>query len=168
MKKNFIIPLVVFFIFSSCKKEDSNLQSEQVASTENRLTTNSAADPTMSHFTVDVTGLTFYNGCTGEDMLITSGVFSLNTHQDGTIASYNVHDFVLQAADGSIYRGNWVGTFQLTAPLPDPGALTNTYKVILTTAGGDNNFLLQGVFHITENANGEFAVVIDNFTASCK
>jgi hypothetical protein len=168
MKKILIITAVAFITLSSCNKEAANLKSEQVASIENVLTSNSAADPTMLHFKVDVTGSTFHNGCTNEDMLITSGVFFLNSHQDGTVASYNLHDFVLQAADGSIYRGVWVGTFQVTTSLPDPGAFNNTYKVILTTSGGNNNFLLQGVFHITQNANGEFTVTIDNFTATCK
>lgn len=167
MKKNFLIPIIAFAIFSSCKKEAANPESEQVASIESNVTT-TAADPTMFHLKVDVTGLTFQNGCTNEDLLIISGVFSLNSHQDGTVASYNLHDFVLQAEDGTIYRGIWAGTFTLIGSESGPGTVTNTYKAIMTTAGGGNNFLLQGVFHVTVNANGELTAFIDNFTAGCQ
>jgi len=167
MKKLFIIAVVVTF-FGSCKKEAASPASEQAASVANDVAQHSAADPTMAHIRVDLAGTTFMNGCTNEDMLILNGVFFLNTHQDGTVASYTVPDFVLQGADGSIYRGIWAGTFQVTAPLPNPGAFNNTYKVIFTTAGSGNNFVLQGVFHITTNASGEFVVTIDNFTAGCQ
>lgn len=166
MKKLFIIAIAVI-VFSSCKKEAANLPPEQVASIDNNAAENSA-DPTMAHIRIDVTGLTFANGCTNEDMVILSGVFFLNTHQNGTIASYNVHDFVLQAADGTIYRGNWVETFQVTAEQPNPGAFNNTYKVILTTSGGGNNFVLIGLIHLSENADGELKVAIDSFTAGCQ
>jgi hypothetical protein len=166
MKKILIIAIVIM-VFSSCKKESTNSAPQEVAATANTFPENSA-DPSAAHFKIDLTGTTFANGCLNEDMVILSGILSLNTHQDGTIASFNVSDFVLQAADGAIYRGTWVGTFQVTAPQPLPGAFNNTYKVIFTTAGGGNNFLLQGVFHLAENASGQLTVVIDNFTAGCQ
>ncbi len=166
--QHFIAIVVIALFFSSCKKEATNITSKQAPSIAANSTTNSAADTTMLHFRVDVTGLTFHNDCTNEDMLIISGVFFLNTHQDGTVASYNLHDFVLQAADGTIYRGIWAGTFTLIGSESGPGTVTNTYKAIMTTSGGGNNSLLKGVFHITTNANGEFTVVIDNFTAGCQ
>ena len=166
--EHFVAIIVIALSFSSCKKEAANHASEQVASTENNLTSNSAADTTMMHFRVDVTGLTFHNDCTNEDMVITSGVFNLNTHQNGTVASYNVQHFVLQGADGSIYHGNWVGTFTLNGSESGPGTITNSYKAIFTTSGGGNNSVLVGLFHITSNANGQITVVIDNFTAGCQ
>jgi hypothetical protein len=168
MKKIFICAAFALVTLGSCNKEATNIASEQVPAIAANSTANSAADTTMLHLKVDVTGSTFPNGCTNEDMLIISGVFFLNTHQDGTVASVNLHNFVLQSADGTIYRGIWVTTFQVTTSLPDPGAFNNTYKVIFTTSGGGNNFVLIGLFHIAENANGEFTVVIDNFTAGCQ
>ncbi|MES2646057.1 MAG: hypothetical protein V4717_04220 [Bacteroidota bacterium] len=167
MKKIFIYSAFAFSALTSCQKDLTEDTTQRQLSAAENLTTK-AADPTMLHLRVDVTGLTFHNDCTNEEMLILSGIFFLNSHRDGTIASTNVHNFVLQAADGTIYRGVWVNTFQVTAPLPDPGAFNNTYKVILTTSGGGNNSRLTGVFHITQNANGEFTSVIDNFTAGCQ
>jgi hypothetical protein len=167
MKKALICTIFAVSALTSCNKDLTDNVTDRQLSAEEKLSTN-AADPTMLHLSVDVTGLTFHNDCTNEEMVILSGVFFLNTHQDGTVASTNLHHFVLQATDGTIYRGIWVTTFQVTAPLPDPGAFNNTYKVILTTSGGGNNSQLTGVFHITQNANGEFTSVIDNFTAGCQ
>lgn len=168
MKKFFIWGSLALLTLTVFGKGAISNTSKQVPAMAANTIANPADDPTMLHYTVDVTGLTFHNDCTGEDMLIVSGVFFLNSHQDGTVASYNLHDFVLQAADGSIYRGIWAGTFTLTGSEAGPGTITNTYKAIMTTSGAGNNSLLKGVFHITTNSNGAYTVVIDSFTAGCQ
>ena len=168
MKKLLVLTILACVTLCSCTKEGLNKAPAQEPSAANREPVKLASDPSREHLIVDLAGITFHNDCTNEEMLVISGVLNVNRHQDGTVASLNIHDFVLQSSGGTIYRGIYVQTFQVTTELPDPGAFNNTYKLILTTPGGGNNSVLKGVFHITQNGNGEFAVVIDNFTAGCK
>ncbi|CAN5540742.1 hypothetical protein BH10BAC3_BH10BAC3_14460 [soil metagenome] len=161
MKKFFFVTAMAFIALTSCQKDVSNIASKPLPSIK-------AADPSFFHIKQDLTGFTIFNDCINEDMVIISGVLNLTTHQDGFIAAINIHNLVLQASNGTLYHGAYVQTFDVTTQLPDPGSFTNTFKLILTTPGGGNNFVYHGVFHITQNGLGEFAIVIDKFTIGCQ
>ncbi len=175
MKKVFIITAFAFVTLASCRKELSydafehaTDASKQFSSIVNNSRSTSAADPTRQHLKIDLTGLTFRNDCTGEQMLIKSGIVNVNLHQDGQVASINIHNFVLESSNGTVYRGIFVINYTATGNSNGVNTLHNTYKAIFTTPGGGNNSVLIGVFHITINANEVTTAFIDNFRAGCK
>ena len=175
MKKLFIITTLACTVFTSCQKEASlSTAPAQVASNATLTPSISTNANNASVFTFDLTGDTYPvdNVCTGSPLTFLSGTGHVAAHTDSKPwnFTFNLENVVIQAADGTIYRGGGTNTYQFpqgylgSAPIE----LNNTAHFHLTTAGGGNNISLDVVFKITVNANGIFTVNFNKTTVTCR
>ena len=137
----------------------------------------SGAVPFHVQMNIDLAANGFYiiNGCTGGYIQITEGILHTDYHgviNDNRISvSYhdNAQHLVAVGLDGTKYRGNGVDNFSANGSLTNGSYnTTSTTSVVLTTAGGKNNGVLQFDTHITINANGEVTAATDNFRFGCQ
>ncbi len=162
--KKIIIPIIVFIIFSSCKKEAAT-SSQQLS----QAVTNSTVSNSTSHKDVivrdDLTGFQLENSCTGEILTALSGDITFNFAPDGSLRLIEVHNFILQAPNGTIYRNHYVATFELIGA----GGFINTYKMISNPQQGDGtHWVLQGQFKVAGSVNGAPPTVqFDKFFIKC-
>ncbi len=166
MKKFFIFTILAFTTLISCQKDAATKSSEHFSNATSSSISSSSQSDLVTR--VDLTGNTFHNECTGEELTIISGIATINTTQSWWLRSLNIDHFVLQSSDGTAYRGVFAITFEPIAVSTQVLGFTNTYKLIMTTPGGGNNSFLQSLLHISGDANGNITAYIDNFTAGCQ
>ncbi len=161
--KQFIITIMAVIFFSSCKKETS-MSSQQLPSVVSNSTVNNttASNSTSQGETIvriDLTGQTVVDPCTGQTLTILSGDLINNIAPDGiSVRLSQIHNFVLQAADGTITSTHFVSTFELIGS----GGFINTYKIISHSQDNGTHLVLQGQFKVTN-----FTVQFDKFFLKC-
>ena len=176
MKKLFIFSALASFIFISCQKETSLATASSVKTSNVPLqSSQSIYGNGASIDKFDLTGLTYpvENFCTGSPLTFLSGTGQVAAHTDAKPwnFTFTMKNVVIQAEDGTIYRGGGTNTYQFPQDYNNtvPWELNNTGHFMLTTAGGGNNISLNFVFKITVNANGVFTVFINPGTGlTCK
>ena len=115
------------------------------------------------------------NLCTGETMQFVGGTLHttvtgvVNGNNSFIIFTFNGQNTLVEAPDGTIYRGNGVQSFKEKFSLTGESR-TFTYNSIFvfTTAGGHNNLIFEFRYHITVNANGEVTIEYLETSAECQ
>ncbi len=178
MKKFFICTAFALLTLASCQKDLSTNVTEQQPSNGSNAALASNRDVTklVSNTSngdvivrIDLTGqqATVPNPCTGGPLTFLSGILQLNIAPDGySIRSTVITNLVIQDADGTIYHGVYVATFEQKGS-PFQGTFSNTYKLILNPQGGGTNVTLHGILIITVNSNGVLTAIVDKFTLDC-
>jgi hypothetical protein len=176
MKKLFIITTMLSTVFTSCQKETSLSTATTPDASPTALKSSMSTNANnASSVTFDLAGSAgpVDNACTGSPLTILSGTGHVAAHTDSKPwnFTFNLQNVVIQAEDGTIYRGGGTSTYQFPQDYNNtvPWELNNTGHFMLTTAGGGNNISLSFVFKITVNANGVFTVFINPGTGlTCK
>jgi hypothetical protein len=160
MKKLLILCAIAFLAFNSCKKETATNLNQAANSSDQSLTTTSASASSNGDIVVkvDFTGFQLENSCTGEIMTALSGDAVLNFAPDGNLRSVEIHNFVFQAPDGTIYHNNYIATFELIGT----SGFINTYKMISNPQGSGTHWILQGQLKVTD-----FTVQFDKLFIKC-
>jgi len=175
MKKFFICAAFALLTLASCKKDVSTDLTEQQSPIETNATStsNGAANNFESNnggqiVRVDITGQQFTNPCTGGSLTVLSGILQFNIAPDGITIRSTVNSLlVMQDADGNIYHGVFVETFEQNGSISH-GTLHDTLRFILNPQGGGDKLTLHSVLHITVNANGIFTATVEQFTLACQ
>jgi hypothetical protein len=157
MKKFLVLNTLAMLLFISCQKEVA-INSPGRASVSNL--SSSSGDIVVKD---DLTGFQLENLCTGEIMTAISGDAVLNFSADGNLRSLTIHNFVFQTADGTIYRNNYIFTFELTGST----GLINTYRMISNPQGTGTHWVMQGEFKVIWDINGNNTVQFDKFFLKC-
>jgi hypothetical protein len=66
---------------------------------------------------------------------------------------------------GRVYHGTGVTFETLMAAASETYTLVNNFRLVSPGPGGD--VIVQNMFHVTVNANGEVTAVLDRSTVSC-
>ena len=106
--------------------------------------------------------------CTGEVVEISGTIHMVNqTQADGSMIGHFNYQNVqgLGLTSGKAYRVSAVDQVRLQAPFPTSIASVQSFHLI--SPGGDSNLLVQVLYHITVNANGEVTVAIDDLNTQC-
>ena len=106
--------------------------------------------------------------CTGEVVEISGTIHVVNqTQADGSVIGHfnyqNVKGWGLTS--GNTYRVSAVDQVRLQAPFPS--SITSVQSFHLISPGGESNLLVQVLYHITVNGNGEVTVAIDDLNTQC-
>lgn len=122
-----------------------------------------------------IVGEVFDDIC-GEELTHTAGDLHMvisATENDNRISGgyhFNPQGAKLEDEAGRVYSGTGVGRGHFSEPVDGNGAVTFTavdsFKLI--GHGSAPNFLLQAVFHVTINANGDVTVEFERVSEQCK
>lgn len=106
--------------------------------------------------------------CTGEEVEITGTIHLVNkTQSDGSVISHFNYQDVSGAGltSGTTYRASAVDQLRLVAPFPSNISSVRNFHLISQSSGSD--LLVQVLYHITVNANGEVTTSIDTLSMQC-
>lgn len=106
--------------------------------------------------------------CTGEDVEISGTIHMVNeTQSDGSlIGHFNYQNVTgVGLTSGNTYRVSAVDQIRLAAPFPSDITSVNSFRLI--SQGSSSNLLVNVLYHITVNANGEVTISIDDLTMQC-
>jgi hypothetical protein len=106
--------------------------------------------------------------CTGEVVEISGTIHMVNQSQaDGSvIGQFNYQDVTgLGLTSGNIYRVSAVDHVRLQAPFPASILSVQSFRLI--SPGAESNLLVQVLYRITVNGNGEVTVAIDELNTQC-
>ena len=106
--------------------------------------------------------------CTGEVVEISGTIHVVNqTQADGSVIGHFNYQNVtgLGLTSGNTYRVSAVDQVRLQAPFPS--SITSVQSFHLISPGGESNLLVQVLYHITVNGNGEVTVAIDDLNTQC-
>ena len=106
--------------------------------------------------------------CTNEVVEISGTIHVVNQIQaDGTVIGHfnyqNVRGLGLRS--GNIYQVSAVDQILLRAPFPS--SITSVQSFQLISRGAESNLLVNVLYHITVNANGEVTASIDDLNMQC-
>jgi hypothetical protein len=89
------------------------------------------------------------------------------TQADGTVIGHFNYQQVmgLGLTSGTIYQVSAVDQVRLSAPFPSSIQSVQSFRLI--SRGSGNNLLVQVLYHITVDANGEVTASIDAFDMQC-
>ena len=108
------------------------------------------------------------NECNGEQVEL-SGVIHLvsQTMPDGSVLGHFNYQHVtgIGLSSGIQYRAAAVDQVRLEAPFPS--SIQSVRHFRLLAQGTEANVLVDAIFHITVNANGEVTAEIDELTTRC-
>ena len=108
------------------------------------------------------------NECNGE-LVELSGILHLVSHvlPDGSVLGhFNYQDVTgIGLSSGIQYRASAVDQVRLEAPFPSSIQSVRHFRLIANGAGDD--VLVDAIFHITVNANGEVTAEIEELTTRC-
>jgi hypothetical protein len=125
----------------------------------------------------DLTGTTFANPCTAEQITIVGGTFQLivNSTPD---ASGGLHVEIRGSAQGVVARGGTSGdSYRLSGDFWSEQTVHDaSYPVVLTvvevhnavSAGSAQNFIVHIVRHLTIDAHGDVTASVDAVSAECR
>jgi hypothetical protein len=106
--------------------------------------------------------------CTGEDVQVSGTIHLVNqTQADGSVVGHFNYQNVggLGLTSGTIYQISAVDQVRLSAPFPS--SIHSVQSFHLISRGSDSNLLVQVLYHITVDANGEVTASIDAFDMQC-
>ena len=106
--------------------------------------------------------------CTGEIVEISGTIHMVNqTQADGSVIGHFNYQNVtgLGLTSGNTYRASAVDHVRLQAPFPTSINSVRSFQLI--SRGAESNLLVQVLYHITVNANGEVTVTIDDLNTHC-
>src|SRR5215211_5830985 len=107
--------------------------------------------------------------CTGEDVQLSGTIHLVSqTQPDGSeVGHFNYQNVSgVGLTSGTTYRASTVDTFRLEAPFPSD--ITSVSSFHLISQGKQDNLLVNVLFHITVNANGEVTAFIDDRSIQCR
>ena len=108
------------------------------------------------------------NECSGE-LVELSGILHLVSHvlPDGSVLGHFNYQNVtgIGLSSGIQYRASAVDQVRLEAPFPSSIQSVRHFRLIADGAGDD--VLVDAIFHITVNANGDVTAEIDELTTRC-
>ena len=174
MKRLTIMGIVMLLAIASCQK--SAVAPASGIKRPTSMTLQNAAFTFNIQQSIDLTGFEVLSGCGTDTLRITSGTYHVDIHE--TINKNNISiaqhansqtlrlislgtgaTYVGSASDDFIENGSFFnGKF----------TVTQTEKVVATTAGGKNNSIFEFDLHETFDAAGNMTAFVNNFRVSCK
>lgn len=126
----------------------------------------------------DLTGMRFFNPCTGEDMTITDGTLQFVINMSGD-ASGGFHVQVRGVAQGVVATGDvsgdmyrLAGDFWTEATAGADDALPLVVQVVevhnVLSQGPSDNLIVHVLSHLTINPDGTVAVSVDSVRSECR
>jgi hypothetical protein len=109
------------------------------------------------------------NDCTGEQVELSGTIHLVSQQQsDGSVVGHFNYQNVsgVGLTSGTTYRASTVDTVRLAAPFPSD--ITSVGSFHLIGQGENDNLLVNALFHITVNANGEVTASIDDTSIRCR
>jgi len=106
--------------------------------------------------------------CSGEDVEISGTIHMVNkTLADGSvIGQFNYQDVTgVGLTSGITYRVSAVDQVRLAAPFPS--SISSVQSFHLISNGSSSNLIVQVLYHVTVNANGEVTASIDSLSMQC-
>ncbi len=106
--------------------------------------------------------------CTGELVEISGTIHLINqTQADGSVIGHFNYQNVtgVGLTSGITYQTTAVDHMRLSAPFPS--SITSVQSFQLIGRGSESNLLVQMLYHITVNENGEVTVSIDDLNMQC-
>jgi hypothetical protein len=106
--------------------------------------------------------------CTGEEVEINGTIHLLNkTQADGSMIShFNYQDVsAVGLTSGNTYRASAVDHLRLAAPFPS--SISSVRNFHLISQGSNSDLLVQVLYHITVQTNGEVTASIDDLRMQC-
>ena len=106
--------------------------------------------------------------CTGEEVEINGTLHLLNkTQADGSVIShFNYQDVsAVGLTSGNTYRASAVDHLRLAAPFPS--SISSVRNFHLISQGSNSDLLVQVLYHITVQTNGEVTASIDELQMQC-
>jgi len=106
--------------------------------------------------------------CSGEDVEISGTIHMVNkTLVDGSvIGQFNYQDVTgVGLTSGITYRVSAVDQVRLAAPFPS--SISSVQSFHLISNGSSSNLIVQVLYHVTVNANGEVTASIDSLSMQC-
>jgi len=106
--------------------------------------------------------------CTNEVVEISGTIHMVNqTQADGSVIGHFNYQNVrgLGLTSGNIYQVSAVDDIRVGAPFPS--SITSVQSFHLISRGSESNLLVQVLYHITVNANGEMTASIDDLNMQC-
>jgi hypothetical protein len=177
MKKIFISTAIGCLLFS-CQKEavtNSSKQPSALSSTTTLSTVGAIPFNDQTFIDLATSGMPVTNACTGESLEFIGGTLHIdlhgvvNTNSTSFTFTASGQGLVIEAPDGTIYRGGGTQKFQETDNLTNGSVIVNeTGHFEFTSSGSGNIATITANFHLTINANGTTVVTVDNFTLRCK
>lgn len=141
------------------------------------LGTAGAASAVSTITRTDLTGTTFANPCTSEQITIAGGTFQLIVN-DTTDANGGLHFDIRGNAQGVVATGAisgdryrlagdfWSEQTVRNASFPLSLTLVEVHNAV--SAGSAQNFIVHIVRHLTINANGDVTASVDAVSAECR
>ena len=106
--------------------------------------------------------------CTNEVVEISGTIHMVNqTQADGSVIGHFNYQNVrgLGLTSGNIYQVSAIDDIRLSAPFPS--SITSVQSFHLISRGSESNLLVEVLYHITVNANGEVTASIDDLNMQC-
>lgn len=170
--KTTLFLIIACVALAGCGTSDTDMTTNSMNSA---IQSNSMNTAGALAFTINVQvpiDVIFSNPCGGEDIQFV-GTEHQQLHITINGNSANVRQRVndqsvtgVGLTTGTKYNRTGMTKDNFTVHVGEQETFVNSFKVI--GQGPDNNLLVQEVFHITINANGEVTVLFDKFTAVCK
>ena len=107
--------------------------------------------------------------CTGEDVQLSGTIHLVSqTQPDGSIVGHINYQNVsgVGLTSGTTYRASTVDTFRLEAPFPSD--IHSVSSLHLIGQGTEDKLLVNVLFHITVDANGEMRASIEDVSIQCR
>lgn len=137
------------------------------------LFTVSLASPTLSAIAATSTSIPIHAirsaDCTDELVEISGTIHLVSqTQADGSVVGHFNYQNVnaVGLTSGTIYSVAAVDNFFLSAPFPS--SINSVRQFRLISQGSDDNLLVNALYHITVDANGEVTSEIDSLESECR
>jgi hypothetical protein len=109
------------------------------------------------------------NDCTGEQVELSGTIHLVSQQQsDGSVVGHFNYQNVsgVGLTSGTTYRASTVDTVRLEAPFPSDIHSVGSFRLI--GQGTNDNLLVNALFHITVDANGEVRASIEDLDTQCR
>src|SRR5918999_739679 len=107
--------------------------------------------------------------CTGEDVQLSGTIHLVSqTQPDGSVVGHFNYQNVsgVGLTSDTTYRASTVDTVRLEAPFPSDIHSVGSFRLI--GQGTNDNLLVNALFHITVDANGEVRASIEDLDTQCR
>jgi hypothetical protein len=141
------------------------------ATTSTTVTTISVADNPPAP---DV--LAAAEACIGEPLTLVNGTIHIVTHQTDNGSGgmnmtmiFTTQDvFAVGQITGTVYRGPGEFMTKLNTSGPPPLEFSSLFRIPFIGTGGANSFVLDDLFHITIDANGDITALVNSSSVVCR
>jgi len=166
MRQTFCFAAIVFFMLSSCSKDDAKLSDNQTVGTlsDTGAITNGGI-PFSNIFSVSLPGESLYNSCTGEVITIVAGNIIIDVH--GVYNENNSIIFVQTRVEGVTATGRSGMLYTLTGSYNEQTGEYN--NAVFTTRlqhfdrliepGSHNNAIVKSTYFIRIDAAGKVTLI---------